>query len=187
MSIPFLLFSCLFKASSGHKMLKAKEAAIYHIQWQRMRSVFRSLIFFMKIFSPSNEMARYCPPPPQTRGRSSDLWLSIFALIFFLVDHWLLIVSFHSSNIQYMHLHSPHTKQRKRFQEVWRANFSLAKEWMWFNWFYLDILLYLTQFLFPWTSIRRLMWKKKLDSSFVGFMKDGAQWLVDNTDIKLVG
>ncbi|KAG5581477.1 hypothetical protein H5410_052104 [Solanum commersonii] len=24
---------------------------------------------------------------------------------------------------------------------------------------------------------RRLMWKKKLDSSFVGFMKDGAQWL----------
>ncbi|KAL3356447.1 hypothetical protein AABB24_017227 [Solanum stoloniferum] len=34
---------------------------------------------------------------------------------------------------------------------------------------------------------RRLMWKKKLDSSFVGFMKDGAQWLVDNTDIKLVG
>lgn len=34
---------------------------------------------------------------------------------------------------------------------------------------------------------RRLMWKKKLDSSFVGFMKDGAQWLVVNTDIKFVG
>lgn len=34
---------------------------------------------------------------------------------------------------------------------------------------------------------RRLMWKKEFDSSYVGFMKDGAQWLVDNTDIKLVG
>ncbi|XP_051146588.1 cyclase-like protein 2 [Andrographis paniculata] len=34
---------------------------------------------------------------------------------------------------------------------------------------------------------RRLMYKKEFDSSFVGFMKDGAQWLVDNTDIKLVG
>ncbi|KAL1812012.1 hypothetical protein ACET3Z_022077 [Daucus carota] len=34
---------------------------------------------------------------------------------------------------------------------------------------------------------RGLMWKEEFDSSFVGFMKDGAQWLVDNTDIKLVG
>ncbi|CAL1410285.1 unnamed protein product [Linum trigynum] len=34
---------------------------------------------------------------------------------------------------------------------------------------------------------RRLMYKKEFDSSFVGFMADGAQWLVDNTDIKLVG
>ncbi|XP_072970994.1 cyclase-like protein 3 [Typha angustifolia] len=34
---------------------------------------------------------------------------------------------------------------------------------------------------------RQLMWKKEFDSSYVGFMKDGAQWLVDNTDIKLVG
>jgi len=34
---------------------------------------------------------------------------------------------------------------------------------------------------------RRLMWKKGFDTSYVGFMKDGAQWLVDNTDIKLVG
>ncbi|KAL8097209.1 cyclase-like protein 2 isoform X1 [Apium graveolens] len=34
---------------------------------------------------------------------------------------------------------------------------------------------------------RGLMWKEELDLSFVGFMKDGAQWLVDNTDIKLVG
>jgi hypothetical protein len=31
------------------------------------------------------------------------------------------------------------------------------------------------------------MWKKEFDTSYVGFMKDGAQWLVDNTDIKLVG
>lgn len=31
------------------------------------------------------------------------------------------------------------------------------------------------------------MWKEEFDSSYVGFMKDGAQWLVDNTDIKLVG
>ena len=31
------------------------------------------------------------------------------------------------------------------------------------------------------------MFKKEFDSSYVGFMKDGAQWLVDNTDIKLVG
>ncbi|KFK30161.1 hypothetical protein AALP_AA7G225100 [Arabis alpina] len=34
---------------------------------------------------------------------------------------------------------------------------------------------------------RRLMFKKAFDTSYVGFMKDGAQWLVDNTDIKLVG
>ncbi|GAA0155160.1 cyclase [Lithospermum erythrorhizon] len=34
---------------------------------------------------------------------------------------------------------------------------------------------------------RKLMWKKEFDLSYSGFMKDGAQWLVDNTDIKLVG
>ncbi|CAN6166191.1 unnamed protein product [Urochloa humidicola] len=34
---------------------------------------------------------------------------------------------------------------------------------------------------------RKLMWKKEFDTSYVGFMKDGAQWLVHNTDIKLVG
>ncbi|CAH9081832.1 unnamed protein product [Cuscuta europaea] len=34
---------------------------------------------------------------------------------------------------------------------------------------------------------RHLMLKKGVDTSYVGFMKDGAQWLVDNTDIKLVG
>ncbi|WOK95093.1 hypothetical protein Cni_G03800 [Canna indica] len=34
---------------------------------------------------------------------------------------------------------------------------------------------------------RQLMWKRQFDTSYVGFMKDGAQWLVDNTDIKLVG
>ncbi|GAB2291699.1 Cyclase-like protein 2 [Dionaea muscipula] len=34
---------------------------------------------------------------------------------------------------------------------------------------------------------RGLMFKKEFDSSYVGFMKDGAQWLVDNTDIKLIG
>ncbi|CAL9105252.1 unnamed protein product [Musa acuminata var. zebrina] len=34
---------------------------------------------------------------------------------------------------------------------------------------------------------RQLMSKKEFDTSYVGFMKDGAQWLVDNTDIKLVG
>ncbi|XP_011088739.1 uncharacterized protein LOC105169883, partial [Sesamum indicum] len=34
---------------------------------------------------------------------------------------------------------------------------------------------------------RRLMYKKEFDTSYVGFMKDGAQWLADNTDIKLVG
>lgn len=31
------------------------------------------------------------------------------------------------------------------------------------------------------------MWTKEIDTSFVGFTKDGAQWLLDNTDIKLVG
>ncbi|ONH91721.1 hypothetical protein PRUPE_8G133000 [Prunus persica] len=34
---------------------------------------------------------------------------------------------------------------------------------------------------------RKLMWKKEFDTSYVGFMKDGAKWLVENTDIKLVG
>ncbi|XP_043712866.1 cyclase-like protein 2 isoform X2 [Telopea speciosissima] len=34
---------------------------------------------------------------------------------------------------------------------------------------------------------RRLMWKKEFDTSYVGFMKDGAKWLVENTDIRLVG
>lgn len=34
---------------------------------------------------------------------------------------------------------------------------------------------------------RGLMFKKEFDTSYVGFMKDGAQWLVDNTDVKLVG
>ncbi|KAL4565013.1 hypothetical protein LXL04_029094 [Taraxacum kok-saghyz] len=34
---------------------------------------------------------------------------------------------------------------------------------------------------------RRLMTQKRFDTSYVGFMKDGAQWLKDNTDIKLVG
>ncbi|CAH8254675.1 unnamed protein product [Arabidopsis lyrata] len=34
---------------------------------------------------------------------------------------------------------------------------------------------------------RRLMFKKEFDSSFVGFLIDGAKWLVENTDIKLVG
>lgn len=28
---------------------------------------------------------------------------------------------------------------------------------------------------------------KKFDTSYVGFMADGAKWLVENTDIKLVG
>uniref|UniRef100_A0A803MZL7 Uncharacterized protein n=1 Tax=Chenopodium quinoa TaxID=63459 RepID=A0A803MZL7_CHEQI len=32
----------------------------------------------------------------------------------------------------------------------------------------------------------RLMFQKEFDSSYVGFMEDGAQWLKDNTDIKLV-
>jgi hypothetical protein len=31
------------------------------------------------------------------------------------------------------------------------------------------------------------MWKKEGDMSYVGFTEDDAQWLVDNTDIKLVG
>ncbi|XP_062020748.1 cyclase-like protein 2 [Rosa rugosa] len=34
---------------------------------------------------------------------------------------------------------------------------------------------------------RKLMWKKEFDTSAVGFMEDGAKWLVDNTDIKLIG
>ncbi|VAI30675.1 unnamed protein product [Triticum turgidum subsp. durum] len=34
---------------------------------------------------------------------------------------------------------------------------------------------------------RKLMWKKEFDSSYVGFMEDGAQWLIDNTVIQLVG
>ncbi|RWR81412.1 kynurenine formamidase [Cinnamomum micranthum f. kanehirae] len=34
---------------------------------------------------------------------------------------------------------------------------------------------------------RQLMWKREFDTSYVGFMKNGAKWLVENTDIKLVG
>ncbi|ESW15035.1 hypothetical protein PHAVU_007G038600 [Phaseolus vulgaris] len=34
---------------------------------------------------------------------------------------------------------------------------------------------------------RRLMFKKEFDTSYVGFKEDGAKWLVQNTDIKLVG
>ncbi|CAN6971629.1 hypothetical protein IGI04_034690 [Brassica rapa subsp. trilocularis] len=34
---------------------------------------------------------------------------------------------------------------------------------------------------------RRLMFEKEFDSSFAGFMMDGAKWLVENTDIKLIG
>ncbi|XP_050209962.1 cyclase-like protein 2 [Mercurialis annua] len=34
---------------------------------------------------------------------------------------------------------------------------------------------------------RQLMFKPQLVTNFVGFTKDGAQWLVENTDIKLVG
>ncbi|XWS68074.1 hypothetical protein CRYUN_Cryun04dG0058900 [Craigia yunnanensis] len=34
---------------------------------------------------------------------------------------------------------------------------------------------------------RQLMFKKEFDTSYVGFMKDGAEWLVKNTDIKLIG
>ncbi|KAJ7566408.1 hypothetical protein O6H91_02G101300 [Diphasiastrum complanatum] len=36
-------------------------------------------------------------------------------------------------------------------------------------------------------SDRRLMWRTNFESSFSGFTKDGAQWLVDHTSIKLVG
>ncbi|KAH0976899.1 hypothetical protein GBA52_026618 [Prunus armeniaca] len=36
-------------------------------------------------------------------------------------------------------------------------------------------------------QIKRLMHRKEFDSSFVGFTEDGAKWVVDNTDIKLVG
>lgn len=31
------------------------------------------------------------------------------------------------------------------------------------------------------------MFQKEFDTSYVGFMVDGANWLVENTDIKLVG
>jgi len=31
------------------------------------------------------------------------------------------------------------------------------------------------------------MFKKEFDTSYVAFMEDGAKWLVENTDIKLVG
>ncbi|MCO5571106.1 hypothetical protein L7F22_024838 [Adiantum nelumboides] len=34
---------------------------------------------------------------------------------------------------------------------------------------------------------RRLMWKRQFDSSYVGFTSEGAEWLRDNTKIKLVG
>ncbi|PON88122.1 Kynurenine formamidase [Trema orientale] len=34
---------------------------------------------------------------------------------------------------------------------------------------------------------RRLMSKKEFDTSFVGLTMDGAKWLVENTDIKLIG
>ncbi|KAK7308198.1 hypothetical protein VNO77_41798 [Canavalia gladiata] len=34
---------------------------------------------------------------------------------------------------------------------------------------------------------RRLMYQKEFDTSYVGFSVDGANWLVENTDIKLVG
>ncbi|XP_017409481.2 cyclase-like protein 2 isoform X2 [Vigna angularis] len=34
---------------------------------------------------------------------------------------------------------------------------------------------------------RRLMFQKEFDPSYVGFAVDGAKWLVENTDIKLVG
>lgn len=34
---------------------------------------------------------------------------------------------------------------------------------------------------------RKLMYKKEFDSSYTGFQKDGAEWLVENTDIKLIG
>ena len=31
------------------------------------------------------------------------------------------------------------------------------------------------------------MWKKEFATDYVGFTKDGVEWLVENTDIKLVG
>ncbi|XP_058769488.1 cyclase-like protein 2 [Vicia villosa] len=34
---------------------------------------------------------------------------------------------------------------------------------------------------------RQLMFQKEFDSNYVGFTVDGAKWLVENTDIKLVG
>lgn len=34
---------------------------------------------------------------------------------------------------------------------------------------------------------RRLMWKNQFDTSYVGFTVEGAQWLRDNTKIKLIG
>ncbi|CAI9765587.1 unnamed protein product [Fraxinus pennsylvanica] len=34
---------------------------------------------------------------------------------------------------------------------------------------------------------RRLMYKMEFDSSYTGFQKDGAEWLVKNTDVKLIG
>ncbi|KAL9317242.1 hypothetical protein ACSQ67_013759 [Phaseolus vulgaris] len=34
---------------------------------------------------------------------------------------------------------------------------------------------------------RRLMFQKECDTSYVGFSVDGAKWLVENTDIKLIG
>ncbi|OWM79199.1 cyclase-like protein 2 [Punica granatum] len=34
---------------------------------------------------------------------------------------------------------------------------------------------------------RGLMYKNFFDTSYVGFMEDGAKWLVENTDIKLIG
>ncbi|RZC65210.1 hypothetical protein C5167_008900 [Papaver somniferum] len=33
---------------------------------------------------------------------------------------------------------------------------------------------------------RKLMWKTEFDTSYVGFMKDGAKWMVEDTDIKLL-
>ncbi|KAJ9175263.1 hypothetical protein P3X46_013834 [Hevea brasiliensis] len=34
---------------------------------------------------------------------------------------------------------------------------------------------------------RKLMFKKEFDTSYAGFLEDGAKWLVENTDIKFVG
>ncbi|KAJ9159500.1 hypothetical protein P3X46_025006 [Hevea brasiliensis] len=34
---------------------------------------------------------------------------------------------------------------------------------------------------------RKLMYQTEFDSNYVGIVKDGAQWIVENTDIKLVG